>query len=286
MKGPGRTDLRAGEIVVAVTVDALEGYGGSFQKVGQRRSLVISVACCAALVRMDSTGKWFEDVRLALGGVGPRPMRLVEAESLLRGQPASAELIERASMGHAAGVASRSRIKYRRSVVRGFVQAAIEEALSRSGAASCVSETGERMADARTGTDLRGQWPPGFPPRGSRPAPARRLAGRVAASDVLTSCAARYRRQVGNFLPGRAILALRNSLPYLMMGNLIRTEIRGCGDRTNRLSSEKPRLNEAATQHSAHEYWPCVTRLFGNCRSVCVCFPEYCISSWGYGCTD
>ena len=45
-------------------------------------------------------------------------------------------------------------------------------------------------------------------------------------------------------------------------------------------------LNEAATQHSAHEYWPCVTRLFGNCRSVCVCFPEYCMSSWGYGCTD
>ena len=141
--GPGRTDLRAGEIVVAVTVDALEGYGGSFQKVGQRRSLVISVACCAALVRMDSTGKRFEDVRLALGGVGPRPMRLAEAESLLRGQPASAELIERASMGPAAGVASRSRIEYRRSVVRGFVQAAIEEALSRSGAASCVSETGE-----------------------------------------------------------------------------------------------------------------------------------------------
>ena len=64
-------------------------------------------------------------------------------------------------------------------------------------------------------------------------------------SDVLTSCAAGYRRQVGNFLPGRAILALRNSLPYLMMGNLIRTEIRGCGDRTNRLSSEKPRLRRA-----------------------------------------
>ena len=30
-----------------------------------------------------------------------------------------------------------------RALVRGFVQAAIEEALSRSGAASCVAETGE-----------------------------------------------------------------------------------------------------------------------------------------------
>ena len=64
-------------------------------------------------------------------------------------------------------------------------------------------------------------------------------------SDVLTPCAARFRRQVGNFLLGRAILALRNSLPYLMMGNLIRAEIRGCGDLTNRLNSEKPRLRRA-----------------------------------------
>ena len=61
-------------------------------------------------------------------------------------------------------------------------------------------------------------------------------------SDVLTPCAARYRLQVGNFLLGRAILALHNSLPYLMMGNLIRAEIRGCGDLNNRLGSETPRL--------------------------------------------
>ena len=66
-------------------------------------------------------------------------------------------------------------------------------------------------------------------------------------SDVLTPCAAKYRRQVGNFLLGRAILALRNSLPYLMMDNLIRAEIRGCGDLTNRLNSEKPRLRRASS---------------------------------------
>ena len=64
-------------------------------------------------------------------------------------------------------------------------------------------------------------------------------------SDVLTPCAARYRRQVGHFLLGRAILALRNSLPYLKMENLIRAEIRRCGDLTNRLNSEKPRLRRA-----------------------------------------
>lgn len=130
--GPGATVLAPGEIVTAVTVDACEGYGGAFEKVGQRRSLVISVACCAGLVKTDPSGTRFEDVRLALGGVGPVPVRLTEVEEMLRGQPISAALIESASEGPAALVASRTRIDYRRAVVKGFVRAAIEEALERA----------------------------------------------------------------------------------------------------------------------------------------------------------
>lgn len=130
ISGPGRTDLKPGEIVVAVTVDALPGYGGSFQKVGQRRSLVISSVCCAAVVKTDPSGKAFEDVRLALGGVGPKPMRLTETEAMLRGKAISDELIELACDGPVELVASRTRVDYRRSVVRGFVRAAIENALA------------------------------------------------------------------------------------------------------------------------------------------------------------
>ncbi|MFT7494339.1 MAG: xanthine dehydrogenase FAD-binding subunit [Alteromonas macleodii] len=127
--GPGRTVLEPGEIISSVSVDALAGYGGSFQKVGQRRSLVISVACCAALVRACRDGKVFEDVRLALGGVGPKPMRLNTIESKLRGERISRRIIDEAAQLAADEVASRSRQEYRRSVVVGFVKSAIEEAL-------------------------------------------------------------------------------------------------------------------------------------------------------------
>ena len=127
--GPGQTVLQPGEIITSVSLDAVGGYGGSFQKVGQRRSLVISVACCAALVKADITGRFFDDVRLALGGVGPRPMRLNAVESRLRGEKISRQTINAAAQLAADEVASRSRKEYRRSVVIGFVKAGIEEAL-------------------------------------------------------------------------------------------------------------------------------------------------------------
>jgi len=130
IEGPGRTLIADDEIATAVIVDALPGYGGSFQKVGQRRSLVISVACCAALVKTDKSGKIFEDVRLALGGVGPRPIRLSASESALQGQPVSHALIEQVAQMAADAVGSRSRKEYRREVVVNFVRAALEDALA------------------------------------------------------------------------------------------------------------------------------------------------------------
>ena len=134
IKGPGRTELQPNEIVTAITVPSMLGYGGSFEKVGQRRSLVISTVCAAALVRTDRSGEHFEDVRLALGGIGPVPVRLVDTEAMLKGQKISRQLIADASVAPAELVASRTRQEYRREVVRGFVEAAIEDALVACGA--------------------------------------------------------------------------------------------------------------------------------------------------------
>jgi xanthine dehydrogenase FAD-binding subunit len=134
IKGPGKTELAPGEIVTAVICPSFAGYGGSFQKVGQRRSLVISAVCAAALVKTDATGTVFEDVRLALGGVGPVPIRLHDVEAMLRGQKITRQLVAEASALPADRVASRSRVEYRRNVVRGFVEAAIEDALVALGA--------------------------------------------------------------------------------------------------------------------------------------------------------
>jgi len=132
--GPGRTALRAGELITAVICESMRGYGGSFQKVGQRRSLVISRVSAVALVKTNAAGNVFEDVRLALGGVGPVPVRLHDIETMLIGQPITRELVAEASVLPAERVASRSRVAYRQRVVRGFVEAALEDALVACGA--------------------------------------------------------------------------------------------------------------------------------------------------------
>jgi xanthine dehydrogenase FAD-binding subunit len=119
--GPGKTALEEGELLVAVECDALAGYGGSFEKVGHRRSLVISLVCLATLVKLDAAGRQFEDVRLAIGGIGPVPLRLAEVEAFLQAGPVSAARLKQAAAMPVALVASRTRQEYRREVVRGFV---------------------------------------------------------------------------------------------------------------------------------------------------------------------
>ena len=133
--GPNATALAEGEVLVAFDCAALPGYGGSFEKVGHRRSLVISLVCVAALVRLDASRRRFDDVRLAIAGIGPRPLRLAEVERFLRGAEVSAGRLEAAAAMPVGLVASRTRQAYRRDVVRGFVMRGLINAAQRAGAA-------------------------------------------------------------------------------------------------------------------------------------------------------
>ena len=134
LQGPGRTALGRDEILVAVEADALFGYGGAFEKVGHRRSLVISVACISALVRLDDDGRRFGDVRLAIGGVGPVPRRMGDIEAALNGAPITGAAIVAAARNGVDYVRSRSRVEYRRAVIPGFVFRAISAAVEAAGA--------------------------------------------------------------------------------------------------------------------------------------------------------
>jgi carbon-monoxide dehydrogenase medium subunit/xanthine dehydrogenase FAD-binding subunit len=132
--GPGKTALEEGELLVAIECDALPAHGGSFEKVGHRRSLVISLVCLAALIKLDAQGRTIEDVRLAIAGIAPRPIRLTEVEKLLRGAPLSAAKLEQAADMPVSLVASRTRQEYRREVVRGFMLRGLINAARRAGA--------------------------------------------------------------------------------------------------------------------------------------------------------
>jgi carbon-monoxide dehydrogenase medium subunit/xanthine dehydrogenase FAD-binding subunit len=136
--GPGKTALRDDEILTAIECEALSGYGGSFEKVGHRRSLVISTVCLAALVKLDASGRRIEDVRLCLGGIGPVPDRLREVEQFLKSGPLGASRLEQAAEMPVALVRSRTRQDYRRDVVRGFMLRGLINAARRAGADSSL----------------------------------------------------------------------------------------------------------------------------------------------------
>lgn len=132
--GPNKTALGDGELVTGFECDALPGYGGSFEKVGHRRSLVISIVCLAVLVKLDAQGRTFEDVRLGIAGIGPIPRRLREIEDFLRGGPLSGVRLEEAADMPLDLVQSRTRQEYRRDVVRGFLVRGLINAAKRAGA--------------------------------------------------------------------------------------------------------------------------------------------------------
>ena len=119
--GPNQTALQDGELLIAVECNTLAGYGGSFEKVGHRRSLVISLVCLCALLKLDPQGRTIEDVRLAIAGIGPKPVRLTDVEKFLRGGPVNAERLERGGrhaggarcVTHASGVPARGGARIR-----------------------------------------------------------------------------------------------------------------------------------------------------------------------------
>jgi len=131
--GPGQTLRQPLEIMTRLELDALPGHGAAFEKVGHRRSLVISTVCLAALARLDPTRRRIEDVRIAIGAVGPVPERLDDVEDFLTGQAATGARLREAAELAVERVRSRSRQAYRREVLVNFIERALVAALAQAG---------------------------------------------------------------------------------------------------------------------------------------------------------
>ena len=131
--GPGRTVLAQDEILAEIIIPDQDTTGSNYIKFGLRRAGALAVAGVASSVVM--AGDVMKDVRIVLGAVAAVPMRAKEAESVLRGQKVSQELIDKA--GKAAAAESRpindirGSAEYRRNLVdvltRRSMKAAIEK---------------------------------------------------------------------------------------------------------------------------------------------------------------
>ena len=91
-RGLYATALKAGELLVAAEFPLPEpGYASAFGELARRHGDYAMVGVAA---HGSTEGRKFSDVRVALFGVGDRPMRAARFERALDGRPAAAKTIE------------------------------------------------------------------------------------------------------------------------------------------------------------------------------------------------
>jgi len=84
---PGVTGLGSGELLTRASFPRLAPRSATaFLKTGRRRAMEISIACVAARLTLDADLERCQDVRVALGAVGPTAMRARAAEQYLEGR--------------------------------------------------------------------------------------------------------------------------------------------------------------------------------------------------------
>jgi CO/xanthine dehydrogenase FAD-binding subunit len=134
--GPGQCTVDAtAEILTAVRVRALgPNQGSTFERLAKRKALSLPVLNAAAVVTLDDGGNTFQEVRLAVGPIGPTPARALSAEEALRGAAVEAQAIA-AAMELAAQEAQprsnplRGSQEYRQEMVKVLLRRSIERAV-------------------------------------------------------------------------------------------------------------------------------------------------------------
>ena len=97
--GPGRSHLRPGEILTEIQVPNLPTLTGShYAKHSIRKAMDMAVVGVAVTLSAGQGPERCEDVRIALGAVGPVPLRATEAEMCLRGRKVDDHSIFRAAL--------------------------------------------------------------------------------------------------------------------------------------------------------------------------------------------
>ncbi|MBI4965816.1 MAG: xanthine dehydrogenase family protein subunit M [Desulfomonile tiedjei] len=96
-RGPGETVIEPHELLMAIDIETPPPWsGGAYIKLGQRKSLEISMVNVATWLTLESPDGPITNVRIALGAVAPTPVRAFAAEQLLIGEKPSEELFQKA----------------------------------------------------------------------------------------------------------------------------------------------------------------------------------------------
>jgi CO/xanthine dehydrogenase FAD-binding subunit len=95
--GPGQTVMQSEEILTQIRLPKMPANtAASFIKLGQRRSMAISIVNLCTRITLDAGGM-VSTARIVLGSVAATPVRALEAESLLTGRELTDDLIDQAA---------------------------------------------------------------------------------------------------------------------------------------------------------------------------------------------
>ena len=123
------TSLAADEVLTAVNVPALDGWGWGYEKYTRRAEDWAMVGVCALV---KGSGGNCEDVRIGLTHMASTPLRASAAEEALRGGPLDAERIaaaaEQAAEGTNPGGDLNASPDYKRHLARVLTRRALEQA--------------------------------------------------------------------------------------------------------------------------------------------------------------
>ena len=133
--GPGKTVMEHNEILTEITVPVMaEGSGCSFIKIGR---VVLDLATVNAAVKLSLTDGTISDCRVAIGAVGPTPLRLRNVEDLLKGKRPGFDVYEAAGNLTRETVEPikdvRSTAEYRRAVSKTIIMDTLDRATRRAG---------------------------------------------------------------------------------------------------------------------------------------------------------
>ncbi|RJS95218.1 xanthine dehydrogenase family protein subunit M [Salinisphaera sp. Q1T1-3] len=136
-KLPGDTphiehELAGDELITHVTLDApVADAGSTYIKLRDRSSYQFALASCAAIVSLD--GDRIREARIALGGVGTKPWRCLDAEQALVGQPAVDETFEAAAAAAMRDATPYKHNAFKIPLARKAIVCALRDAAARAG---------------------------------------------------------------------------------------------------------------------------------------------------------
>lgn len=137
--GPGKTDLKQGEILLGFRIERehYEGGAGKYIKYAMREAMDIATLSMAALLFPSQDASCIEHARLAMGVAASTPIRLMRTEAALAGCPptqgalnAAAEIMLREISPRSSWRASKD---FRRQIAKELLCRVVQEAWQRGG---------------------------------------------------------------------------------------------------------------------------------------------------------